>query len=79
VHALFWYPAPALRELLANFDWPLLKLQLANALPFGVSGIVYATQFDLHNYFVRYYFDQPSSQCMPWVVSVTLLTLLLKA
>ncbi|HXU38604.1 MAG TPA: lipopolysaccharide biosynthesis protein [Blastocatellia bacterium] len=39
------------------FDWPLFKAQLANALPFGIGGLAYATQGDLHNYFVSHYFD----------------------
>jgi O-antigen/teichoic acid export membrane protein len=54
---LFWYLRRRFGSFWRAFDWPLLKLQLANALPFGVGGIVYATQFDLHNYFVGYYFD----------------------
>lgn len=40
-----------------TFDWKLFKTQLANALPFGVGGLAYATQADLHNYFVSHYFD----------------------
>lgn len=39
------------------FDWPLFKAQLANALPFGIGALAYATQGDLHNYFVSHYFD----------------------
>jgi O-antigen/teichoic acid export membrane protein len=39
------------------FDWGLFKAQIANALPFGVGGLAYATQGDLHNYFVSHYFD----------------------
>lgn len=39
------------------FDWTLFKAQLANALPFGIGGLAYATQGDLHNYFVSHYFD----------------------
>lgn len=38
-------------------DWNLLKAQLANALPFGIGGIFYAAQLDLHLYFVAHYFD----------------------
>jgi O-antigen/teichoic acid export membrane protein len=40
-----------------TFDWTLFKAQLANALPFGIGGLAYATQADLHNYFVSHYFD----------------------
>ena len=39
-----------------GFDWPLFKAQLANALPFGVGGIAYILQFDLHNYYVTSHF-----------------------
>ena len=39
-----------------KFDWPLFKLQLANALPFGVGGIAYIVQFDLHNFYVSKHF-----------------------
>lgn len=39
------------------FDWPLFKAQLANALPFGIGGLAYGMQADLHNYFVSHYFD----------------------
>jgi O-antigen/teichoic acid export membrane protein len=41
----------------AAFDWPLFKAQLANALPFGIGGLAYGMQADLHNYFVSHYFD----------------------
>ena len=40
-----------------TFDWPLFKAQLANALPFGIGGLAFATQADLHNYFVSHYFE----------------------
>ncbi|MEK7834123.1 MAG: oligosaccharide flippase family protein, partial [Acidobacteriota bacterium] len=39
-----------------GFDWQLFKAQLASALPFGVGGIVYIIQFDLHNYYVTSHF-----------------------
>ncbi|HWC77687.1 MAG TPA: lipopolysaccharide biosynthesis protein [Blastocatellia bacterium] len=55
--ALFWYLRRRYGSFWRAFDWPLLKSQLANALPFGVGGIVYATQVDLHNYFVGHYFE----------------------
>lgn len=42
----FWFP----------FDWHLFKAQVANALPFGVGGIAFVAQNDLHNYFVSYHF-----------------------
>lgn len=39
-----------------GFDWELFKAQLGNALPFGVGGLAYIVQFDLHNYYVSYSF-----------------------
>ena len=39
-----------------GFDWPLFKAQLGNALPFGIGGIAYIIQFDLHNYYVTSHF-----------------------
>jgi O-antigen/teichoic acid export membrane protein len=41
----------------SGFDWALFKAQLANALPFGIGGLAYGMQADLHNYFVSHYFD----------------------
>jgi O-antigen/teichoic acid export membrane protein len=43
----FWRP----------IDRGLLKTQLANALPYGVGGLVMILQSDLHYYFVSHYFD----------------------
>lgn len=40
-----------------SFDGPLLKAQLGNAIPFGLGGVAYVVQSDMHNYFVSYYFD----------------------
>jgi O-antigen/teichoic acid export membrane protein len=34
------------------FDWPLLRAQLAYALPLGAGGVLFALQNDVHNYFV---------------------------
>ncbi|MBS1788272.1 MAG: oligosaccharide flippase family protein [Acidobacteria bacterium] len=39
-----------------GFDWQLFKAQLANALPFGIGGIAYIIQFDMHNYYVTSHF-----------------------
>ncbi len=38
-------------------DWALFKLQLANALPFGLGAFAFGWQYDLHNYFVGHYFS----------------------
>lgn len=40
-----------------SFDAPLFRAQLGNALPFGLGGLVYVVQSDMHNYFVSHYFD----------------------
>ncbi|MDX2044089.1 MAG: oligosaccharide flippase family protein [Acidobacteriota bacterium] len=40
----------------SKFDWPLFKMQLANALPFGIGGIAYIVQFDFHNFYVSKHF-----------------------
>ncbi|MBO0720131.1 MAG: lipopolysaccharide biosynthesis protein [Blastocatellia bacterium] len=44
-------------RFLAEFDWPLFKAQIGNALPFGFGGIASILQSDLHNYFVSYHFE----------------------
>ena len=54
---MFWYLRRRFGRFWGTFDWPLFKAQLANALPFGIGGLAYATQGDLHNYFVSHYFD----------------------
>lgn len=43
----FWWP----------IDWQLFRAQLANSLPFGIGSIAYIIQYDLHNYYVSYYFS----------------------
>jgi O-antigen/teichoic acid export membrane protein len=54
---MFGYLRKRYGRFWSAFDWPLFKAQLANALPFGIGGLAYATQGDLHNYFVSHYFD----------------------
>lgn len=54
---MFGYLHKRFGRFWSSFDWPLFKAQLANALPFGIGGLAYATQGDLHNYFVSHYFD----------------------
>ena len=41
----------------ASFDWPVLRMQLSYALPFGVAGLLFTLQTDLPNYFVSNQFD----------------------
>ena len=38
------------------FDWALMREQLAYALPFGLAGLLFVAQIDLHNYFVSHRF-----------------------
>src|SRR5262249_21089363 len=38
-------------------DWPLMKKQLANSLPYGGGSMMQSLQVDLHNYFVSHYFS----------------------
>jgi O-antigen/teichoic acid export membrane protein len=54
---MFWYLHKRFGRFWGTFDWPLFKAQLANALPFGIGGLAYGMQADLHNYFVSHYFD----------------------
>jgi O-antigen/teichoic acid export membrane protein len=44
-------------RLLAPIDWPLMRAQIGNALPFGIGGIAAIVQNDMHSYFVSHYFD----------------------
>ena len=54
---LFAYLRRRFGQFWRSFDWPLFKAQLGNALPFGLGGLAYVVQSDMHNYFVSYYFD----------------------
>jgi len=40
-----------------SFEWPVMRRQLAYALPLGFAGMLYYVQLDLHNYLVSYRFD----------------------
>lgn len=42
------------------FDWPLLRKQLSNSLPYGGGATAQSLQVDLHNYFVSHYFSAAS-------------------
>lgn len=35
-----------------GFDWSVMRMQMAYALPLGCAGLLYSVQVDLHNYFV---------------------------
>jgi O-antigen/teichoic acid export membrane protein len=54
---LFFYLRRRFGRFWHSFDFPLFKKQLANALPFGLGGLAYVVQSDMHNYFISYHFD----------------------
>ena len=50
--ALLWYVSSRFPGFWRAFDWSLTVKQVAYALPFGLAGLLYTIQTDLHNYFV---------------------------
>ncbi len=50
--ALVWYASSRFPGLWQKFDWSLTRKQIAYALPFGLAGLLFTIQTDLHNYFV---------------------------
>jgi O-antigen/teichoic acid export membrane protein len=50
--ALLWYVSSRFPKFWRAFDWSLTMKQVAYALPFGLAGLLYTIQTDLHNYFV---------------------------
>lgn len=55
--ALLWYVASRFPGFWRAFDWSLTRKQVAYALPFGMAGLLYTIQTDLHNYFVSHRFS----------------------
>lgn len=49
---LIWYVASRFPGFWRGFDWGLTSKQIAYATPFGLAGLLYTIQTDLHNYFV---------------------------
>ena len=49
---LLWYVFSRFPGFWRAFDWSLTLKQVAYALPFGLAGLLYTFQTDLHNYFV---------------------------
>jgi O-antigen/teichoic acid export membrane protein len=49
---LLWYVSSRFPLFWRAFDWSLTTKQVAYALPFGLAGLLYTIQTDLHNYFV---------------------------
>jgi O-antigen/teichoic acid export membrane protein len=54
---LFTYLRGRFGRFWREFDWPLFRAQLRNALPYGLGALVLGFQADLNKYFVSYYFD----------------------
>ena len=49
---LLWYVSSRFPKFWRAFDWSLTVKQIAYAVPFGLAGLLYTIQTDLHNYFV---------------------------
>jgi O-antigen/teichoic acid export membrane protein len=49
---LLWYVSSRFPGFWRAFDWSLTSKQIAYALPFGIAGLLFTIQTDLHNYFV---------------------------
>ncbi len=55
---LLWYLNSRFPRFWAAFSWQFFREHLFYALPFGLSGILWILQTDIHNYFVGYRFTQ---------------------
>ena len=55
--ALIWYTSTRFPGFWRVFDKSLTLKQIAYALPFGMAGLLYTIQTDLHNYFVSHQFS----------------------
>lgn len=53
---LFFYLRSRFPGFWRSFNWPVMRTQLAYALPLGFHGLLWTMQLDLHNYFVSHYF-----------------------
>jgi O-antigen/teichoic acid export membrane protein len=52
-----WYLKKSLGHLSSSYNGRLFRLQLMNALPFGIGTLVWVLRTDMHNYFVSHHFD----------------------
>ena len=50
--ALIGYVCSRFPKFWRTFDWSLTFKQISYALPFGLAGLLYTIQIDMHNYFV---------------------------
>lgn len=55
--ALVWYTSSRFPGFWQAFDWSLTKKQIGYAVPFGLAGLLFTLQTDLHNYFVSHQFS----------------------
>jgi O-antigen/teichoic acid export membrane protein len=53
---LLFYLRSRFGDFWRRFDWPLWRVQLAYALPFGLASMLLRSQTELDNYFVSYQF-----------------------
>jgi O-antigen/teichoic acid export membrane protein len=53
---LVWYLRSRFGRFWREFDWPLMRTQMAYAMPFGLAGLIYTFQTDLHQYVVAHAF-----------------------
>lgn len=54
---LLWYLGSRFPRFWRSFDLAFTRTQIAYAIPFGVVGLLYTIQMDLHNYFVSNRFN----------------------
>lgn len=55
---LFVYLNSRFPKFWRAFDWQFFRAQMIYALPFGLAGLLYTIQTDIHNYFVSYRFGE---------------------
>jgi len=55
--ALLWYLRLRFPRFWTSFDWQVMRLQVGYSVPFGLAGLLYTLQMDLHNYFVSNRFN----------------------
>ncbi len=55
--ALLWYLSSRFPGYWRTFEAPIMRAQLAYALPLGAAGLLYWLQIDLHKYLVAHRFD----------------------
>jgi O-antigen/teichoic acid export membrane protein len=53
---LFWYLTSRFPGFWTSFDPAFFREQMRYAIPFGLTGILWMAQYDIHNYFVGYQF-----------------------